>query len=120
MEKMKDLWIVFCVAAAPWVLGFWLQRINNVARLQDYSIEGKRVWTLLLGVRSRKGERVYLRPAWLQSVALLYLVVGSLVVWFCDIKTLRNVTVGILITGLCGGALVWHIIGYMAGDRSKQ
>lgn len=72
-----------------WFPGFLLQKTNNVSCKDDYSIPAEGIWVWFLGMRPGKG-RVYLRPASVQILALLYLLVGFLAVLFCDTEILRK------------------------------
>ena len=75
-DVLAMLWIVIVISGSLWGLGFWCQRENNRIRSNDYSIASKSQWGRLLGLRPQV-DRVYLRYAFTQILALLYLLAGS-------------------------------------------
>jgi hypothetical protein len=118
-SKIAWTWIVCVMAALLWLPGFWGQKTNNAAAAKDYSIVGSGVWTYLLGVRPRV-ERVYLRIAYVQTLGLVYLIVGLSAIWFYDTSILRILTPGILGGGFVVGGLVWLVIDLTARRRRRR
>jgi hypothetical protein len=78
---MRILAVIF-IFTCLWVSGFILQRTNSSSHSSDYSLENKGKWVLLLGLRPGKG-RVYIRFAFVQLVAILFLLVGVTIVVCC-------------------------------------
>ncbi|MCP4536437.1 MAG: hypothetical protein GY832_04755 [Chloroflexi bacterium] len=108
-NNIAEMWLVFVIAGMLWFPGFLSQKAKNRIRDNDYSVEAKGVWICLMGVRQGRA-RVYLRPASIQVVGLLYLVVGFLTVWFYDVKSVLNFGAIVAGLGLVGCSFVWFII----------
>ena len=75
-DILAMLSIVIVISVPLWGLGVWGQRENNTIRSTDYSMASKSQWIRLLGLRPQ-ADRVYLRYAFTQILALFYLVAGS-------------------------------------------
>ncbi|MGB9873159.1 MAG: hypothetical protein ACPLYD_16070 [Anaerolineae bacterium] len=82
MDEFRTLLAVILVIPVPlWMAGFWGQRLGNTGHLPDWLyIKSKRRWAVFLGVRSWRGEKIYLGPALIQTMALLYTAVISIIV----------------------------------------
>lgn len=92
-EIRRKVGAVLVCAALYWGAGFLIQRWGNGAR----DVEATGWWVWLLGLRPGRGERIHLRAALWQALALLYLVVGFAVAWFCDVTVLQIVTLVFLV-----------------------
>jgi len=114
MDEIRNMGLVFILTALFWVLGFWGQRIENALQSPGIKAQGRGVW--LLGIRPRKGEKVYLGPALLQIWALLYLVAGFLAVWFGGTKVFRILT-AVYIFGFPFFGLFVHFILHKRKQR---
>ena len=105
MDIIRGLWIALVVSAPFWFMGFWLQRLGNADRAPGYGVEARGWWAWLFGVQPGGGGRVYLGPSLFQACALLYLIIGFLAVWICDIKILGKITTSFVFVELLIGVL---------------
>ena len=108
-QNLAEIWLVLVVAGILWGPGFWSQRIYNRIHGDDYNVRSKTFLTYLIGVRPRR-ENVYLRPASVQIVGLIYLLVGLVAVWFYDVKGVLNLGAIVTGLGLVGCGLAWFIV----------
>ena len=65
-----------------------MQRQSNLLRSDDFSVKSKGQWVRLLGLRPGKG-RVYLRFAFVQIFAILFLIVGIILVFYGEDNLLK-------------------------------
>ena len=65
-----------------------MQRENNLLRSDDFSIKSKGKWVRLFGLQPGKG-RVYLRFAFVQIFAILFLIVGTILIFCCEENALK-------------------------------
>ena len=119
-QGIKGMILALCVALVPWALGCWIQRIDNEAHPPYLSFPAKSSWTLLLGVRPWRGERIYLRSLWLHITGILCFVLGSFASWLFDRKTAAAIIAGTLIVGLVGGSLAWNVARLIVKARSAR
>lgn len=70
-----------------WISGFILQKTSNSSQSNDYNIKSKSQWVRLLGLYPGKGK-VYIRFAFIQMLAIFFLVAGLIIVVWYEEKTL--------------------------------
>lgn len=107
-ENLAEIWLVLVIAGMLWAPGFWSQKVYNRIGGDDYSVESKTVWTYLIGVYP--GQKVYLRPASVQIIGLLYLLVGLLAVGFYGVKDVLNLGAIAVLVGFGGCGFAWFIV----------
>ena len=71
---------VFFIFACFWISGLLLQKQNNSNRSSDFSIRSSGHWVRLLGLRPNIG-RVYIRAAFVQIFGIVFLVIGSVIIF---------------------------------------
>lgn len=89
---LKLVSVIF-IASCLWAAGFVLQRENRYAKLTDYHFQNKGKWARLLGSRF----------AFIQIIALLFLVAGLFAVICCNARFLSLVFRLLVVTVGVGG-----------------
>lgn len=115
---MAEIWVVFAMGSILWIAGFAMQKERNAEESGDYSLRKKGLWVHLFGVHPAR-ERVYLRPASIQVLALLYVLAGSLSALFLEDNTPQNLLWSLLGLGLAGCGLIWLIIDIASARRER-
>lgn len=108
MGKIQGVGIVFILASLVYLGGFLGQKSNHMAQSSDVSMKGHSIWRYILGVNDI--NKIYLRPASLQCLGILYFILGILTVLIYDVSVLKYVTFWVLAGGGILGGTVWFII----------
>lgn len=108
MEKIQSIGIVFILASLVYLGGFLGQKSLHVAQSGDIAVKGHRIWRYILGTNDV--NKIYLRPASLQCLGMLYFILGIFTVLVYDVSALKYLTFWLLVGGGVLGGIVWFII----------
>lgn len=108
--KLGGIEAAFALTLILWGTGFWQQKVYNTVNANDYSFNTKHFWIYCLGMRPGV-DRVYLRPAYVQILALLYLIASiGWVMSSYSLEVLWDLTKNLVGIGLLIGGGFWLII----------
>jgi hypothetical protein len=115
IDKLANTFAVLVITASMWLGGFGGQKLRNKLGTKEWNAKGKAPWTYLFGVRPGV-EKVYVRQAYMQILALMYCCAGLFAVWFLDKGTLKHVMMGLGIGMLL--AIPLGIVEFLAKRKS--
>jgi hypothetical protein len=97
--------------------GFFYQVLQQHSDSTDWHIKGSPFWRFLLGIRNT--DKIYLRGAFLQILALIYLIVGvgTILIYKTPIDTIKHLTWYMLGGGVVGGTIVGSLIEFFLSKR---
>lgn len=102
----KQIFAILLVFTFLWGGGFFAQKSFNASRSTDFHIKYGGTWVLILGLRPKQ-DRVYLRFAFVQILAWLFLFVGILAVYWGKPDLLRNLLGLLSLAIICGAVLIF-------------
>ena len=104
-EKIQGIGIVLIGALLLFVGGTLGQRSCHLSQSSDVSVHVKGIWRYWVGVNDTK--KIYLRPAFMQGLGILYFILGVAGVLFFGAPIVKPLTIWIVLGGLVVGGLVW-------------
>ena len=114
LTRLQEVGTIVIFSILVWLCGFIMQIAARLSKSVMASVKTKGFLKYLVGLKGSV-EVVYLLPAFVQLIALAYLVLGIVGTAMFGFSILRRLT--ILILG--GGSLIcsiWGTIGYLTRD----
>ena len=103
--KIQGIGMVLIGTLLLFVGGTFGQRACHLSQSSDVSVRTKGLWQYWAGVNG--AEKIYLRPAFMQVLGILYFIGGGGGVLFFGISIVKPLTLWIVLGGLGVGGLVW-------------
>ena len=112
IEQVKSIVILFVEFGIWWGTCFAWQWMSNIATSSDLSVSINQDWGRFFGVPPKQ-RVLYLRPVSLQILALVYLIVGGLIIVFHNSGLLKSVRFYVFVPGF----VVWSVVLFLYETR---